>query len=145
MAFPGCSIVVKVDRSGGITHLVSWWQHVIQHYTKTQGIIEFFYIFLTTSDNAIARVRQLWDFLWDKMSRATSDRLKVNFAACVRPPDLDCHADVPAAVISKCQAQLEAQGVFVRIKQLLACGMNTRGNSLLPTSTIKEPPEQLQA
>ncbi len=126
-------ILVDADKSGGIAHLFNCWQYLEQIWDLLTQTVSLFYIFLAPSRGVINTRRTFWNFTIGKAKPALGNRFEAFFAACVRPPNLDCHADVPDPVIAQYQAQLEEQGILVQFRRLL------EGNTPRQTAVINSP------
>ncbi len=129
----GQNILVDADRSGGIAHLAKYWQYFEQNWNLITETVVLFYIFLAPSRGVINARQALWNFTLEKVKHALGNRFEAFFGTCERPPNIDCHADVPDEVIARYQAQLEEQGILVHFKRLL------EGNTPSQATAIDSP------
>ncbi len=114
---PKVKIFVSADRSGGITHLANYWHYLEQKMDLITETVVLFYILLAPSRGVIKVRQALWNFTLRKVKHALGNRFEAFWAVCERPPNIDCHADVPDEIVAHYQAQLEEQGILVQFRK----------------------------
>ncbi len=116
---PKIIIFVTANRGGGVAHLANCWQYVELNWDLITETVVLFYIFLAPPSDVIKARQAIWNFTLGNVKHALGNRFEAFFAACERPPNLDCHTDVPDEVIAQCHAQLEEQGILVQFRKFL--------------------------
>ncbi len=132
-------IMVAVDRSGGISHLVRCWHFLEQTGEGWDLRISLFYVFLSPTRHANETQRALWDFLEKKASSDLGGLLQVHFITCERPRDLDCHAEILPSIVQHCREQLEEQGILGVFRALLATDLAKPRNLVPSPKNIASP------
>ncbi len=113
-------ILVDVDRSGGIVHLMQCWKFLGRNRVEGTPHISLFYVFLSQSNRARENYLALWDFMWVKVHNDLGDCLQAHFATIERPLPLDLHVGIPDTIIEHCKAQLQEQCILGIFEQLLS-------------------------
>ncbi len=128
-------VMVKIDSSGGITHLLNCWRRLEQNWANKDYAFLLIYVFIVPPHSDLLGQQEFWKFCVQKVKQALGHRFDALFATCVRPLNLNCHEDIPVAIIEQCRAQLEEQGVIRLFQMHLAEDIPTRG--------IHNPPSQI--
>ncbi len=133
---PGLTTVVKVDRSGGEAHLLNYWKQVEQNVFAPNQDFLLIYVFIAPSWTKFQAQQNSWDFCLQKARLSLGNRFNAVRVTCLRPPTLDCHANVTEEFIKYYSKELEEQGILDQFRQLLAKSMSAfpKRFELLPTT-----------
>ncbi len=118
ITLPDSIIIVHAD-THGIAHLVRYWHVMAQIIDKDVTQIILFYIYLGKLHGKGNTWREDWEFITNQILHGVGHRLEAYFAVCSPHSQFNCHDDIPPKIMEDLLAQLEAQGILKRFKNLL--------------------------